>query len=74
MSTKILYNYKAYNYSSNYNNRYYNSNYYKNYSTYNRYNTSQYETPLDVFKQLEQNREYQQRQYEYARQRKEWYN
>lgn len=70
----ILYNYKAYNYSSNYNNRYYNNNYYKHYSTYNRYNTSQYETPLDIFKKLEQDREYQQRQYEYARQRKEWYN
>lgn len=69
----ILYNYKAYNYSKDYNNRYYN-NYYKQYSTYNRYNTSQYETPMDVFKKLEQDRAYQQRQNEYARQRKEWYN
>lgn len=69
----ILYNYKAYNYSNNYNNRYYNSSYYKPYSTYNKYHTSQYETPLDIFKELEQNRKYQQRQYEYARQRKEWY-
>jgi hypothetical protein len=69
---KGLYTYKTYNNFSNYNN--YNK-YYKPYTIYNNrfyYNDSQ--SPYDLFNSLENNRAYQQRQYEYARQRKEWYN
>ena len=69
---KGLYTYNTYNNFSNYNNY---NRYYKPYTIYNNrfyYNDSQ--SPYDLFNSLENNRAYQQRQYEYARQRKEWYN
>lgn len=69
----MSYYYRTYNNYKDYNNRYYNrrysNNYYdNNYKNYRGYNS----TPLDVYKSIQKNKEYLQKQYAYERQRREW--